>query len=446
MEAYKHFNLKAPPFENRPNPRFYHAAAAHAEALATVQYAIHAGKACCILLGESGSGKTLLGRLVAEQANNKLTVLWIHGFGQPDDQTNMTVCPPGSLAGTSLHRRRPYDATLGRWVRSPAARLARAVVVLDNADRLPRHAWEDALALLTQDFRPIRGNTLVVLGLPDLLSRLTAPRLVRVWRRAFRICQLPRLGRPEVEGYIKHRLAVAGGKTLPFSTEALDLVHRFSGGNPALINQICDNALIDAYGDDRRKIQARHVVSAVKAIAGPAGKTIEMGAPSARQLTDDATQALYRETPITTRFRQLTADWAEDDKPQKTGLALDELALAGPVTIRATETERSFVPGNAEPPEIAGDIAPPDTEAAPPMTVTTSILARAVAPVAPAQRADAKGSSLLVERLRTLEVCITDALSRVREARSQRSRSTPPRSVASTEAAPAAELAEPVTP
>src|SRR5262249_14439264 len=36
--------------------------------------------------------------------------------------------------------------------------------------------------------------------------------------------------------------------------EAVELVHRFSGGIPRIVNNICDNALLTGFSEDSRKI------------------------------------------------------------------------------------------------------------------------------------------------------------------------------------------------
>ena len=56
-------------------------------------------------------------------------------------------------------------------------------------------------------------------------------------------------GREAVEGYIQHRLQVAGGRRdrVLFSPAIIDDLHLRSGGVPRLINRVCDRALQLAY-------------------------------------------------------------------------------------------------------------------------------------------------------------------------------------------------------
>ena len=56
------------------------------------------------------------------------------------------------------------------------------------------------------------------------------------------------LNEDETREYIRHRLAIVGGKPDLFLDEACDRVYRESRGVPRIINQLCDTALTYAFG------------------------------------------------------------------------------------------------------------------------------------------------------------------------------------------------------
>jgi general secretion pathway protein A len=62
---------------------------------------------------------------------------------------------------------------------------------------------------------------------------------------------------------VRHRLAVAGGEgKVTFTSQALQLVHRRSGGVPRLVNLICDRALLAGYVRGSRTIVTEMVQQA----------------------------------------------------------------------------------------------------------------------------------------------------------------------------------------
>lgn len=286
MEPHKYFGLHAPPFDGRPDPRFYHPTASHAESLATLQYATHAGKACTLVLGDSGSGKTLLGRMLARAASTKARVLWVHGIGQPRSGTEVTICRARAAGGRSLPaQRRNQESTLSYWTKSGLPSSQPTVLVVDNADGLRPNNWEDVIALTTREIRAPRPVSVFLFGLPELLDLLAMPEYARLQRRVFRTCRLNPLLRDEVRAYIVHRLRVVGGSGETFTPAAIELIHRFSAGNPALINHLCENAMVEAFAHDRKLIDGPHVVSTVHAITGGTARpsrALPAGTPAAR--------------------------------------------------------------------------------------------------------------------------------------------------------------------
>jgi general secretion pathway protein A len=67
--------------------------------------------------------------------------------------------------------------------------------------------------------------------------------------------QLKPLNRDECAAYIAHRLAIAGASaSVSFAPRSVDLVHRYTGGTPRLINLLCDRALLGGYSERKNRI------------------------------------------------------------------------------------------------------------------------------------------------------------------------------------------------
>jgi type II secretory pathway predicted ATPase ExeA len=407
ISAYRHFGLNAPPFEGRPDPRFFYRAPSHAEALATLQFAVQAGKACTVVLGESGSGKTLLGRMLVQCIGPRTGVLWIHGIGQPAGDTQATVCLPGSLADApGFGTQRIEEASLAGWIRTHLPRSPATVLMVDNADGLREHSWNDLLAVVTREIRTPKPVSVVLLGLPSLINTLAQPGLVRLRRRIFRTCHLSRLAARDVGRYIRHRVAAAGSQadTPIFNDDAVELVHRLSGGNPALINQICDNAMVDAFGDERTRVDAAHIVATVQSITG--GSSACPALPGPRIVPAAAAKPGY--TPE------------------------ERFVPAASTPVRHTQPPPDTpVEMEIKPPPTADESPAPAESRDAPVESTTSVHAPATSPAvdvistATATASDI-GQRPLDVRLQALESRLTDALARVRVARTQPEVTTAP--------------------
>jgi hypothetical protein len=98
---------------------------------------------------------------------------------------------------------------------------------------------------------------------------LATPALTRLRRRLFRTYMLQPLTCEQVHEYVRCRVAAVDGQSAEiFTDEAVTQLHHLTHGNPGLINQVCDNAMIDAYGEDRQRIGAEDVLTAVHTIVG----------------------------------------------------------------------------------------------------------------------------------------------------------------------------------
>jgi hypothetical protein len=107
-------------------------------------------------------------------------------------------------------------------------------------------------------------------GLPSLLRRLASPELVQVRRRIFRTAVLQPLTRRDMCVYLSGRLVAAGGRLEDlFTSEALDQMHRLTRGIPASLNQLCENAMLEAMSAGRTRITAADILAAAQAVAGP---------------------------------------------------------------------------------------------------------------------------------------------------------------------------------
>ncbi|HUU97651.1 MAG TPA: hypothetical protein VM487_18095, partial [Phycisphaerae bacterium] len=141
--------------------------------------------------------------------------------------------------------------------------------IVDNADELPRAAWRDIVSLLASEAIGVRPPNVALFGLPSLGRVLATPALTRLRRRLFRTYVLQPLTCEQVHEYVRCRVAAVDGQGAEiFTDEAVTQLHHLTHGNPGLINQVCDNAMIDAYGEDRQRIGAEDVLTAAHTIVG----------------------------------------------------------------------------------------------------------------------------------------------------------------------------------
>ena len=255
-----HFGLHRPPFNNTPDPTFYFSTPEHEEALATLQYIVFQRKGFVLVTGEVGAGKTLIGRMFLRQVDRSASVAVISHTNLTGRQLLAAICHEFELDT-------PPDATnlqlterLQNFLLDQFAQDRFAVVLLDEAQNLPNESFEELRMLGNLEADDAKLLQICILGQPELRARFRDPSLKQIDQRLFRRFHLPALSRANTEAYIQHRLKVAGcAREDLFTGEAIDRIFAASQGVPRLVNKICDNALLTAYGANADQVTASMV-------------------------------------------------------------------------------------------------------------------------------------------------------------------------------------------
>jgi general secretion pathway protein A len=264
----RHFSLREQPFGVTPDPRFLYATATHREALAALLYAIESGLGFVSLIADPGMGKTtILFEALGRLRDTVRTVFLFQSIQTPLDLFRALLIDLGekSPSGSVVD----LQTRLNEILLEQSKTGKRLVVVLDEAQNLD-FAVLEAVRMLSNFETPSRKLLQIILcGQPQLADRLAEPDLLQLRQRISIFACLNPLSTTEVVGYIQHRLDVAGyinPKPL-FTSDALQLIAKQSGGIPRNVNNICFNALTIGCALDKRTLDAeiiREVIDDLK--------------------------------------------------------------------------------------------------------------------------------------------------------------------------------------
>lgn len=261
-----HFGLTERPFSLAPDPRYLFLSDGHREALAHLVYGLHGG-GFVQLTGEVGTGKTTVCRALLDQLRPDVDVAMIFTPRLTAVELLSAVCDelsvPYPAGATSL---KVLVDALSYALLDAHARGRRTVVIIDEAQNLSMEVLEE-LRLLT-NIETTRDKLLqvILIGQPELVDLMERPALRQLAQRITARYHLRPFTFSETRAYIAHRLSVAGQREMLFTASALRIIHRRSGGVPRLINNICDRALLGAFGRSKRRVTAgiaRHAAAEV---------------------------------------------------------------------------------------------------------------------------------------------------------------------------------------
>jgi type II secretory pathway predicted ATPase ExeA/cell division septation protein DedD len=268
-----YYGLRAKPFSLSTDPRALYKSSSHAAVYEDLLAAIRRREGVIVLTGEMGTGKTTLCRAALYQLDRKTFTTFVP---DPDlsreDLLRMLLVGFGEV---SVH-----DLKQGRLKGTPRAELgcqlydflislesvdAFAALVIDEAQNLSGPLLDEIRALSEMEAGR-RLLQIVLVGQPELRARLRTPEMQQIAQHVTTVRELRPLTREGVDGYVSHRLAVAGGARdrVEFSPPALDLVFVASAGIPRLVNRICDRALFNGYIDRSAQIGQIHVGRALQ--------------------------------------------------------------------------------------------------------------------------------------------------------------------------------------
>ena len=247
-----YYGLKEKAFSLSADPRFLYKSRAHAPVFDELRAGIRRREGIIVLTGEPGTGKTTLCRSVLASLDRKTFCAFVPDpFVSREDLLKMLLIEFGVMSVDDVKSGRLRDTTrpelsypLYDFLKSLVPLQAYAVLIIDEAQNLSSQLLEE-IRILADLEGPEKLLQLVLVGQPELGDKLKDPMMRQVDQRISVRCSLETLERDALQGYITHRLTVAGGGSdkVEFAPEALDLLYNASHGNPRIINLIADKSL-----------------------------------------------------------------------------------------------------------------------------------------------------------------------------------------------------------
>jgi len=251
----RHFGFTAKPFALFPDPGFLFRSKQHAMALTLLEYGLESDAGFALLTGEVGSGKTTLVRQMIRDVGDDVAVGLISNTHRGFRSIVTWALSALSIAPVDDTDIAAYEALVDTCVRE-YGRGRRTLLVVDEAQNLSPDLLEELRLLSNVNSEKDLVLQIFLVGQPELRTILSQPSLRQLAQRIAVDFHLRPLDRDESRAYVIHRLIAAGGDPELFAEDVFDLLHSSAGGVPRLINQLCDMALVYAYAERRRQIDA----------------------------------------------------------------------------------------------------------------------------------------------------------------------------------------------
>ncbi len=312
------FKLKELPFRLSPDPQFLFLSKNHSRAKAYMESTIWFTDGFVVITGEIGSGKTTLIETFLRELEHDVVVAQINQTQVSAIEFLQSVLVQFGFQPFRM-RKAELLATLNQFLIEQHAAERKVLLIVDEAQNLSERVLEEVRMLSGVETTKEKVLRIILAGQPELNDKLDAPELVQLAQRVRLRFHLTALSREDAEGYIRHRLEVAGahGREI-FAPDTFDALYRYTGGTPRLINTLCDTAMIAAYSSDRDTVSIEDISSAVEELnwSEHLGRTARQ-----RQLGTDGLQPMANDpsAPVVGRLHLITEGKQILELPLRTG-------------------------------------------------------------------------------------------------------------------------------
>ena len=260
----EHFGLTEQPFGLTPNTAFFHDVRAYREAFNMLRVALGNGEGFIKVVGEVGTGKTLLCRKLLNSLGDDYYTAYIPNPFLTPVALYKALAEELGVKCKTRDGINEFQKAINERLVELVSNGKRVVLVIDEAQTMPEKTLEALRLISNLETETSKLIHIVLFGQPELDRLLDLHGLRQLKQRVTFSCQLPPLDREGVGHYIQHRVSTAGynGEQL-FDAKALILLAKASRGIPRLINMLCHKALMCAYGKGLKQVNKQHVVVAI---------------------------------------------------------------------------------------------------------------------------------------------------------------------------------------
>ncbi|BFM05107.1 ExeA family protein [Halioxenophilus aromaticivorans] len=261
----EHFGLKRLPFCITPDARAFYRGSDRGVALQALCFAISRGEGITKVVGEVGTGKTMLCRMLPLALKTKFD--WVY-LPHPSLSPEHILHTIAYELGVNIGDRDDKLAVMRKLQKTLLVRHAKGrhvVVLIEEAQGMPIETLEEIRLLSNLETDRHKLIQIVLFGQPELDEKLSASHIRQLKERISYSIQLQPLSQAEVLQYANFRLRAAGyrGRNL-FDRRNAKLLYKYSGGLIRRINILCDKTLLSAYAHNRLEIAGQDIRSAAQ--------------------------------------------------------------------------------------------------------------------------------------------------------------------------------------
>jgi len=300
----RYFGLDKAPFKITPDPEFFFSGGNRGAVLEALLYAVARGEGIVKVVGEVGSGKTMLCRMLERELPESCEIVYLANPRLSPDEILHAIAIELQLQVAKGASKVEVMRLLQAYLLDKHANNRSVVMFIEEAQGMDLDTLEEIRMLSNLETTQDKLLQIVLFGQPELNDKLRAHEIRQLKERITYAFDLAPLNRREIRDYLNTRIRTSGfrGNDL-FTPGAIRALKRRSGGLLRRINILADKALLAAFSSGDRVITTRHLRLAAKdsefAAAGYRPATLVAGAAILAVMLVSGAWWMYRQTPVT---------------------------------------------------------------------------------------------------------------------------------------------------
>jgi len=260
-----YFGLQKRPFGITPDTSTFFDGAERGDILQAILYALKSGEGIIKVVGEVGSGKTMLSRMLTRNLGENTEFVYLLNPRVKAEQALFAIaCDLGLVVDA-----RDQSIQILHVLQSKLLDLYQAgkkvVLIIDEAQQMPLSTLEEIRLLSNLETETEKLLQIILFGQPELDEHLDTPQIRQLRERITYSFYLTALDWRKADLYIQFRLKKAGhnGRTI-FKPNAIKLLAKRSDGTLRRMNVLADKALLAAFLDKSPVVEPKHIRLAMK--------------------------------------------------------------------------------------------------------------------------------------------------------------------------------------
>ncbi len=273
MYLYR-FAMKKLPFSLTPDTAFFCPLPTHMEALNTLTFALNSGEALVKVVGEVGTGKTMLCRLLLNQLESSRKLAYIPYPKLSARELKFALAKELGLRITDSCREDQLSARIQNRLLNLNKKHGPVVLLIDEAQQLDQEGLETLRLFTNLETEQQKLLQIVLFGQPELDRTLAKEQMRQIKQRIVFSYRITPLNTNQIQQYVLARLKVASERKTQYSWLANRLVAKYSDGIPRLVNVLCHKMLMLSYGQGHYQLTTKELSAAVKDTEGVASNNL----------------------------------------------------------------------------------------------------------------------------------------------------------------------------